>query len=74
MYSALGETQTIPDHLAVVARVRNRSYRLRFLGGRAGAQLDNPETARSLLQALFRSDTSLLPDPEAGTLTVRLLH
>ena len=29
---------------------------------------------RSLLQALFRSDASLLPDPQAGTLTVRLLH
>ena len=37
-------------------------------------ELDNPETVRSLLQALFRSDASLLPDPEAGTLTVRLLH
>ena len=37
-------------------------------------QLDNPETARSLLQAHFHSDASLLPDPAAGTVTVRLLH
>ena len=37
-------------------------------------QLDNPETVRSLLKALFQSAASLLPDPAAGTLTVRLLH
>ena len=37
-------------------------------------QLDNPETARSLLKALFRSDARLLPDLVAGTLTVHLLH
>ena len=36
--------------------------------------LDNPDTARSLLKSLFRSDASLQPDPEHGTLTVRLLH
>ena len=35
---------------------------------------DNPKTVRSLLKALFRSEASLLPDPAAGTLTVRLLH
>ena len=37
-------------------------------------ELDNPETARSLLKALFRSEASLLPDLVAGTLTVRLPH
>ena len=33
----------------------------------------NPETARSLLEALFHSDASVDPDPEAGTLTGPLL-
>ena len=37
-------------------------------------ELDNPETARSLLKSLFRGDASLHPDEPAGTLTVRLLH
>ena len=37
-------------------------------------QLDNPETARSLLKDLFQGDANLLPDPAAGTLTVCLLH
>ena len=37
-------------------------------------QLDNPDTARSLLKSLFRGDASLHPDQQAGTLTVRLLH
>ena len=37
-------------------------------------ELDSPDTARSLLKALFRSDASLRPDPVAETLTVRLLH
>ena len=37
-------------------------------------QLDNPDTARSLLKSLFRGDASLHPDEPAGTLTVRLLH
>ena len=37
-------------------------------------QLDNPDTARSLLKSLFRGDASLHPDEQAGTLTVRLLH
>ncbi len=37
-------------------------------------QLDNPETARSLLNALFQSDTSLPPDPVANMLTLRLLR
>ena len=36
--------------------------------------LSRPETARTLVKALFRSDASILPDPAAGTLTVRLLH
>ncbi len=53
---------------------------LRMIDYRAGTamavtpELDNPDTARSLLKALFRTDASLLPDPAAGTLTVRLLH
>ena len=32
------------------------------------------DEARSLLQALYRTEADLLPDPEAGTLTVRLHH
>ena len=36
--------------------------------------LDNPDTVRSLLKSLFRSDASLHPDEAAKTLTVRLLH
>ena len=36
--------------------------------------LDNPDTVRSLLKSLFRSDASLHPDEAARTLTVRLLH
>ena len=34
----------------------------------------NPDTVRSLLKALFRTDATLPPDPAAGTLTGRLLH
>ncbi len=37
-------------------------------------QLSRPETARLQIKALLRSAASLLPDPVAGTLTVRLLH
>ena len=37
-------------------------------------ELDNPDTARSLLKSLFRGDASLHPDEQAGTLTARLLH
>ena len=37
-------------------------------------EMDSPDTARSLLKALFRSDASLRPDPAAGPLTVRPLH
>ncbi len=36
--------------------------------------LGHPDTVRSLLEALFQTGASLLPDPAAGTLTVRLLH
>lgn len=67
---------------ALPAPLRQLLHTLRMLVYRAetamavvlAPQLDNPETARSLLKALFRSDASLLPDPAAGTLTVRLLH
>jgi len=34
--------------------------------------LSHPDEARSLLQALYRTEADLLPDPEADTLTVRL--
>ena len=34
----------------------------------------HPDEARSLLQALYQTEADLLPDPEAGTLTVRLHH
>ena len=36
--------------------------------------LSRPETARTLVKALFRTIASILPDPAAGTLRVRLLH
>ena len=36
--------------------------------------LSRPETARTLVKALLRTDASILPDPVAGTLRVRLLH
>jgi hypothetical protein len=36
--------------------------------------LAHPDEARSLLQALYRTEADLLPDLEAGTLTVRLHH
>ncbi|MCY4536026.1 MAG: hypothetical protein OXB91_11735, partial [Bryobacterales bacterium] len=72
-----------PEKLqALPAPLRELTQTLRMLAYRAetcmaaalAPQLDNPETARSLLKALFRSPASLLPDPAAGTLTVRLLH
>ena len=67
---------------ALPAPLRQLMQTLRMLAYRAetamaaalAPELDNPETARSLLKALFRSEASLLPDPAAGTLTVRLLH
>ena len=34
--------------------------------------LTHPDEARSLLRALYQTEADLLPDPEAGTLTVRL--
>jgi len=36
--------------------------------------LAHPDEARRLLQALYKTEADLLPDPEAGTLTVRLHH
>ncbi len=36
--------------------------------------LSHTDEARSLLQALYRTEADLLPDPQAGTLTVRLHH
>lgn len=36
--------------------------------------LSHPDEVRSLLQALYRTEADLLPDHEAGTLTVRLHH
>ena len=36
--------------------------------------LSRPDEARSLLQALYRTEADILPDLEAGTLTVRLHH
>ena len=36
--------------------------------------LTRPDEARRLLCALFTSEADLLPDPNAGTLTVRLHH
>lgn len=36
--------------------------------------MSHPDEARSLLQALYKSDADLLPDYKEGTLTVRLHH
>jgi hypothetical protein len=36
--------------------------------------LTPPDEARSLLRALYQTEADLLPDPQAGTLTVRLHH
>jgi hypothetical protein len=36
--------------------------------------LKRPDEARRLLRALYTSEADLLPDPEAGTLTVRVHH
>jgi hypothetical protein len=36
--------------------------------------LSHPDEARSLLQALYRTEADILPDLQAGTLTVRLHH
>jgi hypothetical protein len=36
--------------------------------------LTRPDEARRLLRALYTSEADLLPDPDAGTLTVRLHH
>ncbi len=55
--------------------VRMIAYRAETrLAGAVAPGLSRPETARLLVKALFRSDASLLPDPDAGTLTVRLMH
>ena len=37
-------------------------------------RLARPDEARSLLQALYKTEADILPDHEAGTLTVRLHH
>jgi len=36
--------------------------------------LTRPDEARRLLRALYTTEADLLPDPEAGTLTIRLHH
>ena len=36
--------------------------------------LSRPETARTLVKAMLCGNASIVPDPSAGTLTVRLLH
>ena len=36
--------------------------------------MSHPDEARSLLEALYKTDAELLPDEEKGTLTVRLHH
>ena len=36
--------------------------------------LSRPETARTLVKAMLSSNAGIVPDPSAGTLTVRLLH
>ena len=64
---------------ALPAPVRDLLATLRILACRAetrmagqpGPGLGSPESARSLLRALFERPASLRPDPAAGTLTVR---
>jgi hypothetical protein len=36
--------------------------------------LERPDDARRLLRALYTTQADLSPDPDAGTLTVRLYH
>jgi len=36
--------------------------------------LARPDEARRLLRAIYTTEADLLPDPQAGTLTVRLHH
>ena len=43
------------------------------MAGQPGPGLGRPETARSLLRALFERPASLRPDPAAATLAVRLM-
>ena len=68
--------QALPAPLRLLMdTLRMTAYRAETAMATAVAPgLDNPDTARSLLKSLFRSDASLQPDPEHGTLTVRLLH
>ena len=55
--------------------VRMIAYRAETrLAAAVAPGLSRPETARTLVKALFHSDASLLPNPAAGTVTVRLLH
>ena len=37
-------------------------------------KMSRPDEARTLLQALYKTEADLLPDHETGTLTVRLHH
>ena len=68
--------QALPEPLRqMMQTLRMLAYRAETCMAAALApELDNPATARSLLKALFQSEASLLPDPAAGTLTVRLPH
>ena len=66
---------------ALPAPLRDLLAALRILACRAGTRMagqpgpgpGSPQTARSLLRALFERPASLRPDPAAGTLTVRLM-
>jgi len=44
------------------------------LANRLSEHLSRPHEARRMLCALYTTDADLLPDPAAGTLTVRLHH
>ena len=39
-----------------------------------GETVKRPDEARRLLASLYTTEADLLPDPDAGTLTVRLHH
>ena len=44
------------------------------MANRLRETIAHPDEARSLLRALYQTEADLLPDPEAGTLAVRLHH
>ena len=71
----IGSPQALPAPLRdLLAALRILACRAETrMAGQLGPGLGSPETARSLLRALFQRPASLRPDPAAGTLTARLM-